>query len=92
MEKVETQDTLQLNERLAKTSSSWFLGAGILGVLLCAFAGYQSLQGFFVSYLTAFCFFLAIALGALFFTMVQHLPAPGGAPPCAAPPRTWRAT
>jgi len=72
MEKVETTDILQLNARASK-SSTWFLGAGILGILLCAIAYFQSHQSFFVSYLTAFSFFLAISLGALFFTMVQHL-------------------
>ena len=69
---AEIRDTIQLNERLAK-STSWFLGAGIVGVLLCAVAYFQNSKYFFVSYLTAFSFFLAIALGALFFVMVQHL-------------------
>jgi len=74
MEKVDTTatDILQLNARASK-SSTWFLGAAILGILLCGIAYFQSHQGFFVSYLTAFSFFLAISLGALFFTMVQHL-------------------
>ncbi len=69
---VETKDTLQLGEKLAKTTN-WFLGAGVVGVLLCAVAFQQNRQTFFVSYLTAFSFFLAIALGASFFVMVQHL-------------------
>jgi hypothetical protein len=72
MDKVETLDTLQITPRLAK-STSWFLWTGILGILLCGFSYYQNSQSFFVSYLTAFSFFLAIALGALFFVMVQHL-------------------
>lgn len=69
---VDTRDTLQLNDKLAK-STSWFLGAGLLGVVLCAVAYFRNSQDFFVSYLTAFSFFLAISLGALFFVMVQHL-------------------
>ena len=69
---VESPDILQLNSRLAK-STSWFLGAGILGILLCGIAYYRSSVNFFVSYLTTFTFFLAISLGALFFVMVQHL-------------------
>jgi hypothetical protein len=72
MDKVETPETLQLTDRLAKTSS-WFLGAGIIGVLLCGFGYYHDSQEFFASYLTAFSFFLAIALGGIFFVMVQHL-------------------
>jgi hypothetical protein len=72
MDMVESRDTIQLNDRLAK-STSWFLGAGILGVVLCAVAYFRNSQDFFVSYLTAFSFFLAISLGALFFVMVQHL-------------------
>src|SRR5215217_983804 len=72
MEKAHTQETLQLTERLAKTTN-WFLGAALLGVVLCAVAWFQNAKFFFVSYLTAFSFFLAIALGALFFVMVQHL-------------------
>lgn len=69
---AEIRDTIQLNDRLAK-STSWFLGAGVLGVLLCAVAYFRDSESFFVSYLTSFSFFLAIALGALFFVMVQHL-------------------
>jgi hypothetical protein len=72
MEKVESPDILQLNSRVAK-STTWFLGAGILGILLCGIAYFQNSQSFFVSYLTAFSFFLAISLGAIFFVMVQHL-------------------
>ncbi len=69
-------DTLRADERLSEKfarSTSWFLGAGILGVALCAFAYFRNGQDFFISYLTAFCFFLAISLGAIFFVMVQHL-------------------
>ena len=50
-----------------------FLGAGILGAALCVFSWMQNHRDFFASYLTAFCFFLAIALGSFFFVVVQHL-------------------
>lgn len=69
---VDSRDTLQLNDKLGK-STSWFLGAGIVGVILCAVAYFQNSEHFYVSYLTSFSFFLAISLGALFFVMVQHL-------------------
>ncbi|HEX2612602.1 MAG TPA: hypothetical protein VHO02_03300 [Fibrobacteria bacterium] len=62
----------RLGDKLSR-SASWFLGAGILGVVLCAVSYFRNGTDFFVSYLTAFCFFLAISLGALFFVMVQHL-------------------
>jgi hypothetical protein len=72
MDKAQQPEILQLTERLGKTTN-WFLGAAVLGALLCAVAWFQNTQHFFVSYLTAFSFFLAISLGALFFVMVQHL-------------------
>ena len=69
---VEVQDILRLNEKLQK-SRTYFLGAGVLGVVLCAFTVLRDRPSFFASYLTAFCFFLAVSLGALFFVMVQHV-------------------
>jgi hypothetical protein len=69
---VDSHDTIQLNNKLAK-STSWFLGAGVLGVVLCALSYFQDSRSFFASYLTAFSFFLALSLGAIFFVMVQHL-------------------
>jgi hypothetical protein len=72
MDMVDSRDTLQLNDKLAK-STNWFLGAGLLGVVLCAVAYFRDSQSLYVSYLTAFSFFLAISLGAIFFVMVQHL-------------------
>jgi hypothetical protein len=50
-----------------------FLGLGVLGAALCVFSYTQGQQAFFASYLTAFCFFLALALGSFFFVLVQHL-------------------
>lgn len=50
-----------------------FLIAAAIGLILCAISFMQESKSFFVSYLTAFVFFLAIALGALFFILVNHL-------------------
>ncbi len=50
-----------------------FLGAGVIGAGLCAYSFMQNRKDFFASYLTAFAFFLAIALGSFFFVFVQHL-------------------
>src|SRR3954467_5088527 len=50
-----------------------FLGVGILGAVLCVVSFMQNRKDFFASYLTAFAFFLAIALGSFFFVIVQHL-------------------
>ncbi len=72
MEMVETRNILSLNKTLRKGTLG-FTGAGILGIALCAPAFFRNRQDFFGSYLTAFCFFLAISLGALFFVMLQHL-------------------
>lgn len=72
METVHTHDTLRLNDRLQKVST-YFLGAGILGAVLCAVSAFLNRKDFFASYLTAFAFFAALSLGALFFVMVQHL-------------------
>ena len=66
------QDILQLNEKVHK-SRTYFLGAGILGAAICVVVALQDRQAFFGAYLTAFSFFLALSLGALFFVMVQHV-------------------
>jgi hypothetical protein len=50
-----------------------FLGLGAIGAVLCVVSYLQGKQAFFASYLTAFCFFLIIALGSFFFVFVQHL-------------------
>lgn len=69
---VETPDILRLNGKFLK-SATYLLSAGVLGVILCCFAALRDRQAFLASYLTAFCFFLSITLGALCFVMVQHL-------------------
>lgn len=50
-----------------------FLAAAAVGVVLCGVNFMQNRKDFFASYLTAFCFFLALAGGSFFFTFVQHL-------------------
>jgi hypothetical protein len=50
-----------------------FLGLGAVGAVLCVVSYLQGKQAFLASYLTAFCFFLALALGSFFFVFVQHL-------------------
>jgi hypothetical protein len=66
-----SKDTYRLSVKLG--SGPIFLGAGILGAVLCVVSFMQNRKDFFASYLTAFAFFLAIALGSLFFVFVQHL-------------------
>jgi hypothetical protein len=51
-------------------------GIGVLFLLAAVVLGFANGDGmsrFFHSYLVAFAFFLAIALGALFFVIIQHL-------------------
>jgi hypothetical protein len=50
--------------------------AGIVGLLASLLLGYvidPSFRRFFFTYLVSFCFFLTIALGAIFFVLIQHL-------------------
>jgi hypothetical protein len=50
------------------------IGAGValLGGLVCAIAGAGNPKQFFFSWLVAFLFFLSLALGALFFVLIQY--------------------
>jgi len=66
-----SQENYRLNAKLG--SGPIFLGVGVLGAVLCVVSYTQDHRSFLASYLTAFCFFLAIALGSFFFTLVQHL-------------------
>src|SRR4051812_19112860 len=50
-----------------------FLGAGVLGAAGCVASFLQNRRDFFASYLTVFSFFLALALGSLFFVIVSML-------------------
>jgi hypothetical protein len=48
----------------------------IVGIIFLAFSGYgyfQDKTNFFLNYLTAFVFWLSVALGALFFIMIHHI-------------------
>ncbi len=66
------QDTLRLTGSLAG-SEKIFLGIGVVGAVGCIASYFMDKVGFFASYLTAFSFFLALSLGAVFFVMVQHV-------------------
>ncbi len=46
---------------------------GVVGLVLSAIGYFTDAKHFFHSYLVAFMFWLTIALGALFFTMLHHL-------------------
>lgn len=48
-------------------------GIGLAGVILCLLGYFTDREHFFFAYLTGFAFWVSIALGALFFTMLQHL-------------------
>jgi hypothetical protein len=47
--------------------------AGLAGALLMGFLRKDDFQRFYFGYLAAFAFFLSIALGSLFFVLIQHL-------------------
>lgn len=66
-----SKDNYQLKVKLG--GAPIFLGAGVLGAVLCVVSVMQNRKDFFASYLTAFCFFLAISTGSFFFVFVQHL-------------------
>jgi hypothetical protein len=66
-----SQDNFKLKANLG--GAPIFLGAGLLGAVLCVVSFMQNRTGFLGSYLTAFSFFLALALGSFFFVFVQHL-------------------
>jgi hypothetical protein len=67
------------NIRLGRLGRSLFIGFGLLGVLGLAagvalgWARHDGGKYFFHSYLLNYCFVLSIALGAFFFTILQHL-------------------
>jgi hypothetical protein len=47
-------------------------GVAVLGVLACAILGPGNPKQFFFSWLVSFLFFLSLALGALFFVLIQY--------------------
>jgi hypothetical protein len=68
------QDDLTLGPK-AGTWSIALLATGILGLAVAAGMGAAGADGwtrFYASYLVAFVYFLTLALGALFFVLVQH--------------------
>lgn len=54
-------------------AGKWALRMGIAGLALSAIGLFINRPQFFHSYLTAFVFWLSIALGGLFFTILHHL-------------------
>jgi hypothetical protein len=46
---------------------------GLIGAIILGYLENDGFRRFFFAYLTGYAFFLAIALGGLFFTIVQHL-------------------
>ena len=48
------------------------VGAAVLGVLGCAILGAGNPKQFFFSWLVSFLFFLSLAVGALFFVLIQY--------------------
>lgn len=55
-----------------RTASIAGIAGLILSLLLCYFID-PGFRRFYFTYLVSFCFFLTIALGALFFVLIQHL-------------------
>src|SRR5688572_15867008 len=48
------------------------VGAALLGIVACAILGPSNPKQFFFSWLVSFLFFLSLALGALFFVLIQY--------------------
>src|SRR5688500_14262224 len=46
--------------------------AALVGVVACAILGAMNPKQFFFSWLVSFLFFLSLALGALFFVLIQY--------------------
>jgi hypothetical protein len=49
------------------------IGSGLLALMVAGLSGLSNPGQFYHSYLTAFIFWLSIGLGALFFTMINHI-------------------
>src|SRR6187402_220694 len=47
-------------------------GCAVLGAVACAILGAANPKQFFFSWLVSFLFFLSLALGALFFVLIQY--------------------
>jgi hypothetical protein len=70
--------TLKLEQATIPPGHSWnripAIGAGgaIVGAIACAILGAANPRQFFFSWLVSFLFFLSLALGALFFVLIQY--------------------
>lgn len=71
MSKPKITDSLQFPSDLNVTKS--LFGVGIVGLLASGIGYFLEHDQFFFSYLVNFAFFSSIALGSLFFVMLQHL-------------------
>jgi len=71
MSKPKITDTLDFPSDLNVTKS--LFGVGVVGLLATGVGYFLDHDQFFFSYLVSFSFFSSIALGSLFFVMVQHL-------------------
>jgi hypothetical protein len=72
------------SERLNLREDAWpiYITAktlAVIGLVVCILMGYKhynadhTFSRFFFAYLVSYCFFLAVALGGLFFVILQHL-------------------
>lgn len=71
MSKPKITDSLQFPTDLNLTQP--LFGVGVVGLLASGVGYFLQQQEFFFSYLLSFTFFSSIALGSLFFVMLQHL-------------------
>lgn len=75
MGRVDIQDNWELGSAADRIGRAG-IGLGVLGLLAAVIVGFfvgENSDRFFQSYLVNFCFYLSLALGALFFVLVQHL-------------------
>ncbi len=71
MSKLKLTDTLEFPSDLNVTKS--LFGVGVVGLIATGIGYFFNHDQFFFSYLVSFSFFSSIALGCLFFVMLQHL-------------------
>lgn len=71
MSKPKITDTLEFPSDLKVTKS--LFGVGIVGLLASGVGFFLEHEQFFFSYVVSFTFFSSLALGSLFFVMLQHL-------------------
>lgn len=71
MSKPTITDALEFPSDLNITKS--LFGVGVVGLIASGIGFFLDQNQFFFSYLTSFAFFSSIALGCLFFVMLQHL-------------------